>query len=438
MGHQETRSAKRPQRRTTGDFAKKKTLYHLSLCQQGRHSYNKFEELEKMRAFLVFALAASATAQLKFGSDPTEAPKKDVNTRLGLLGTSLGLSPTAEQTSGSSSSGGQSSAFTQGSGQTPTGRVPSGGEFTGSFSSCCCVPLSEQCGDPLGRDIDYDYDLVGSGLNDPRLKPLREEYVKRTQSAKDGLGLRIVNRPNANTNSQINTCPFGRSCIAPGSTANQFESVRYGCNEQVVNSGKQCGTRNFPAPARGLQHGEASPGEFPWTCLVLNQNNDFIGSCAVIPNDSSNNNGRGTRKVVTAAHKLKNVQQNELLKIRVGEYDASGFNPPETAQREEYTIVRLFKHPQFNAGRLSNDVAILYTDRDINLNNPNVNTACLPSCRDQFSHQFNNGTGVRCWVAGWGKNEVDGSFQFIQHKVDLPLVENNSCNNKLKNALNAQ
>merc|ERR1711944_398180 len=75
--------------------------------------------------------------------------------------------------------------------------------------------------------------------------------------------------------------------------------------------------------------------------------------------------------------------------------------------------------------RMSNDVAILYTDRDINLNNPNVNTACLPSCRDQFSHQFNNGTGVRCWVAGWGKNEVDGSFQFIQHKVDLPLVENN-------------
>merc|ERR1711993_79308 len=164
----------------------------------------------------------------------------------------------------------------------------------------------------------------------------------------------------------------------------------------------------------------------------------FIGSCAVIPNDSSNNNGRGTRKVVTAAHKLKNVQQNELLKIRVGEYDASGFNPPETVQHEEYTIVRLLKHPQFSAGRLSNDIAILYTDRDINLNKPNVNTACLPSCRDQFSHQFNNGTGLRCWVAGWGKNEVDGSFQFIQHKVDLPLVENNSCNNKLKNALNAQ
>ena len=127
-----------------------------------------------------------------------------------------------------------------------------------------------------------------------------------------------------------------------------------------------------------------------------------------------------------------------VLKVRVGEYDASGFNSPETSRHDEYNIVRRLKHPQFNAGRLSNDIAILYTDRDINLNKPNVNTACLPSCRDQFGHQFNNGTGLRCWVAGWGKNEVDGSFQFIQHKVDLPLVENNSCNNKLKNALNAQ
>merc|ERR1719436_921414 len=136
----------------------------------------------------------------------------------------------------------------------------------------------------------------------------------------------------------------------------------------------------------------------------------FLSFCAVIPNDSSNNNGRGTRKVVTAAHKLKNIQQNELLKIRVGEYDASGFNPPETVQHEEYTVVRLLKHPQFNAGRLSNDIALLYTDRDINLNKANVNTACLPSCRDQFIH----------------------------HKVDLPLVENNSCNNKLKSALNQQ
>ena len=41
------------------------------------------------------------------------------------------------------------------------------------------------------------------------------------------------------------------------------------------------------------------------------QNNDFVGSCAVIPDDTSNDNTRPTRKIITAAHKLKNLQQNE-------------------------------------------------------------------------------------------------------------------------------
>jgi secreted trypsin-like serine protease len=133
-----------------------------------------------------------------------------------------------------------------------------------------------------------------------------------------------------------------------------------------------------------------------------------------------------------------NVVFARLLKIRIGEYDASGFNQPETVNHQEYTVTRFLKHPKFHAGRLSNDIAILYTSTNIDLNKPTVNTACLPSCKDQFGHQFSNGTGLRCWVAGWGKNEVDGSFQFIQHKVDLPLVESNKCNGQLKSALNRQ
>merc|ERR1719245_2657899 len=105
------------------------------------------------------------------------------------------------------------------------------------------------------------------------------------------------------------------------------------------------------------------------------------------------------------------LKPNDLLKVRVGEWDASGFKSPEQFDHAEYTVVRILKHPQFNANRLDNDLAILYTDRDINLNNPNVNTACLPSCDNQFDFLFSNGTGVRCHVAGWGKDEVDGQFQ---------------------------
>ena len=53
-----------------------------------------------------------------------------------------------------------------------------------------------------------------------------------------------------------------------------------------------------------------------------------------------------------------------------------------------------------------------------------------------FNYRFNNGTGVRCWVAGYGKDKEEGDFSFIQRKVDVPLFSNrNECNNRLKSEL---
>jgi len=428
---------------------------------------------------LVISLTTAGPQKISFGgssgSSQGSSSSGNVNTRLGLLATQLGLDPTASQggsSGGSNSQGGSSGSFnnqggssgnfnsqggssggfssSQGSSaplidgstssQTASGRIPSSGQ------QCCCVPRGQGCQDPFGGGDD----LVGSGLIDPRLKNVTGGGNKN--SLRSGISTRIVNRPVANTNSQQTTCPvgqetccydasidlsvFGIQCLNPQS-ANTFVQWTQGCRENVGSSSKTCGTRQ-PSRVTGGEHGDSAPGEFPWTCLLLNQNNDFIGSCAVIPDDFSNNNNAPTRKVITAAHKLKNLQQNDLLKVRVGEWDASGFNAPEQFNHEEYTVVRILKHPQFNAGRLSNDIALLYTDRDINLNSPNVNTACLPSCDNMFDHQFANGTGVRCWVAGWGKDEIDGSFQFKQKKVSLPLVEDNRCNSNLKVALNNQ
>merc|ERR1712059_32322 len=111
---------------------------------------------------------------------------------------------------------------------------------------------------------------------------------------------------------------------------------------------------------------------------------------------------------------------------------------PETREHLEYSVVRIIRHPEFNKGRLNNDIALLILDRQVDLNHPYINTACLPSCRDQFDYEFNNGTGVRCWVAGWGKDEFNGDFQFLQRKVDLPLVSHSKCQDKLKFALNKQ
>ena len=84
--------------------------------------------------------------------------------------------------------------------------------------------------------------------------------------------------------------------------------LHYGCQETSVYGAKTCGTRNYPGPVSGLSYGQASPGEFPWTCLILSDSNDFVGSCAVIPENSNNNLNSGTAKVITAAHNLKNIR----------------------------------------------------------------------------------------------------------------------------------
>ena len=85
------------------------------------------------------------------------------------------------------------------------------------------------------------------------------------------------------------------------------------------------------------------------------------------------------------------------------------------------------KHPQFTPKRLSHDLAVLVLEQTIDLSQPTENTACLPSCENQFAYQFPNGIGANCWVS---------VFQPVQHKLNLPLVEEGRCEANLKAALN--
>jgi len=351
----------------------------------------------------------------------TAQDKSNVGSRLGLI----------NQNPLGTSNSGQSQNFVSKPSSQAGGRTN---------QQCCCVPTTQSCNQDDGGFGGPD--LVGGGFIDPRIN----------RTLLQGIGTRIVNNP-SNRPAPQTSCPtnfrtccyddnvdvggFQRTCVTPQQANQQAQGIwQQGCAERITTGGiKQCGTRSY-RPVSGLEFGQSSPGEFPWTCLLLNQNNDFIGSCVIVPQDFSNNNGRGTRKVLTAAHKLAKIGQSDLLKVRVGEWDASGFNAPEQQEHKEYTVVRITKHPQFSAKRLNNNIAMLTVNQDIDLSQSNINTACLPSCDNQFDFRFNNGTGTRCWVAGWGKDQENGQFQFIQRKVDLPLVEFNRCSQALKAAMN--
>jgi len=386
-------------------------------------------------------------------SSPAQA-RAQINTRLGLLATNLGISPVG---SAQQQQGGQTSSFTQADSSTansaPSGRSPAGGsgEFAPSSSGrqCCCVPQTSSCQDgPLGRDDDDD--LVGSGLIDPRNKGISTRIVNRPppsvsqpiQSCPTNMRTCCYNTNNNNGNGNLDLSVFGRSCLTPDQANGVWQPA---CREQVNSRRgvKDCGTRQYrPLSASRLAAGQTSPGEFPWTCLLLNQDNDFVGTCAIVPAGNGltvNDNSQPILKVITAAHKLLKIGKTDLLKVRVGEYDASGFKGPESIEHEEYTVVRILKHPQFNPQRLDNNIALLTLDRPIDISQPTVNSVCLPTCRDQFERfQFRNGTGTRCWVAGWGKDGVTGQFQFVQRKVDLPLFERSACEARLRRGLNEQ
>ncbi len=44
-------------------------------------------------------------------------------------------------------------------------------------------------------------------------------------------------------------------------------------------------------------------------------------------------------------------------------------------------------------------------------------------------------SAYRCWVAGWGRNRANGDFQAIQHKVDVPIFDRDTCSTYLRDAL---
>jgi len=302
-------------------------------------------------------------------------------------------------------------------------------------SQCCCVQNGHSCAEDIGQGLPDD--LVGDGL----------------------IHERIVNRV---PGSESLTCPygsklccyeydysvFGRTCVAPSggsgkhpqsSSGNYNQQWNQRCTETQVYGNNQCGTRNYNGPSRGIRHGESSPGELPWICLVLNENDDFLGACAIVPETSSNDLRRGTRKVITAAHNINKIPYNTRLKVRVGEYNAGGFKSPEQHKHVEYYEDSRVLHPKFNSKRLNDDIAVLKLTQTININHPYVNAACFPSCEDQFGDFLSDGTSkVKCWVGGWGKDEFDGNYQYNQRKVDIPLVSNYQCQRSLKEALNRQ
>lgn len=106
-----------------------------------------------------------------------------------------------------------------------------------------------------------------------------------------------------------------------------------------------------------------------------------------------------SRHIITAAHCIK-THAGRDLQARLGEWDVN--HEVEFYPHIERNIVSVIVHPEFYAGTLVNDIAILKLDHDVNFEeNPHISAACLPDKHDDFIgkryvfHNFKNQTAKK-------------------------------------------
>ncbi|ROT71255.1 hypothetical protein C7M84_010432 [Penaeus vannamei] len=110
------------------------------------------------------------------------------------------------------------------------------------------------------------------------------------------------------------------------------------------------------------------------------------------------------------------------IKVRLGEWDV-------TSKTEFYAHVEMrasgvYAHPEYDAGNLVNDVAVIRLEKV-----PTHHPVCLPDKFADFTHQ-------RCTATGWGKDAFtsDSKFSQLLKEVELPVVDNKRCEVALQQA----
>ncbi|XP_029171369.1 uncharacterized protein LOC114940788 isoform X2 [Nylanderia fulva] len=185
----------------------------------------------------------------------------------------------------------------------------------------------------------------------------------------------------------------------------------------------QCGVRNTQGINGRIKtpvyiDGDSEFGEYPWQVAILKKDpTESVYVCGGTLISS--------RHIITAAHCVK-THAGRDLRARLGEWDVN--HDVEFYPYIERDIVSVFVHPEFYAGTLANDIAILKLDHDVDFGkNPHISAACLPDKHDDF-------TGTRCWTTGWGKDAFGdyGKYQNILKEVDVPVVSNHVCEQQMR------
>ncbi|XP_025834689.1 phenoloxidase-activating factor 2 [Agrilus planipennis] len=171
----------------------------------------------------------------------------------------------------------------------------------------------------------------------------------------------------------------------------------------------------------GNKDNEAQFGEFPWMTAVLREE-ELEGQSSKLNVYQCGGALIHRQVVLTAAHCV--TDKTKKFKVRVGEWDTQ--TKKELYPHQDRNVEKIMIHPEFYAGALFNDVALLFLESPVELAE-NVNVICLPPQGAVIDH-------ARCYASGWGKDVFgkEGKYQVILKKIDLPIVPRQQCQNALR------
>ncbi|XP_066975657.1 LOW QUALITY PROTEIN: serine protease filzig-like [Macrobrachium rosenbergii] len=165
--------------------------------------------------------------------------------------------------------------------------------------------------------------------------------------------------------------------------------------------------------------GDTEFGEYPWQGAVLKRENaDNLYVCGATLIDD--------RHVLTAAHCVDGLHPS-ILNIRLGEWDVSG--QTEFYKHVEMRASGVYIHPDFYAGNLNNDIAVIRMEHPVDFStNPHITPVCLPEKFAEFTYQ-------RCHATGWGKDAFgsDGKFSQVLKEIEVPIIDDQQCQQMLRN-----
>jgi len=190
----------------------------------------------------------------------------------------------------------------------------------------------------------------------------------------------------------------------------------------------KCGRHNaggFNVKIEGFEDSESQFGEWPHMCAVMHKEPAEASS-----NDSANLYQCGGSLIapgviLTAGHCVdKFINIPEQLVVRCGEWNTQ--NETEPLPHQDRVVTAVTSHPEFNPRNLHNDFALLFTREEFSLA-PHIDTVCLPRPGESFDAET-------CSATGWGKDKFgdSGRYQVILKEVDLNMVNQTECQNRLR------